>query len=119
MLTIHHTPYTIHTIHTIHHTHHTHHTPYTGISSFLAGHISSSIRTADSNVLDKLALASTALWQILICSAIGLSLSFTGVRALDGCGMSRIAGALLYLLVGLIGMNLDIRQVHDRPLIAP
>jgi hypothetical protein len=26
--------------------------------------------------------------------------------------MSRIAGALLYLLVGLIGMNLDIRQVR-------
>ena len=46
---------------------------------------------------------------------MGLALSFTPVRQLDGAGMSKVAGVFLYLLVTMIGMSLDITKVADNP----
>lgn len=52
-------------------------------------------------------------WVVLIVTAIGLSLSFTKMRALEGAGASKIGSAFLYLLVTTIGAKAEFHRVFD------
>jgi uncharacterized membrane protein len=60
-------------------------------------------------------LAEPLVWVIALCTAIGLSLSFTRARRLDGAGASTIGTLLLYVLIACIGMQMDIGAVFDKP----
>lgn len=60
-------------------------------------------------------LAEPLMWIIAICTATGLSLSFTRVRRLDGVGASTIGTLLLYVMIACIGMQMDIGAVFDKP----
>lgn len=65
--------------------------------------------------LERLSLTSGFFWIVVISTTIGLALSFTNVRRLEGVGASRVGSALLYILIATIGMNMDIGAVIGRP----
>lgn len=65
--------------------------------------------------LDRLSLTSGFFWIVVFATTIGLALSFTGARRLEGAGASRVGSALLYVLIATIGMNMNIGAVVERP----
>ena len=60
-------------------------------------------------------LAEPFVWVIAVSTMIGLGLSFTGARRLEGAGASNIGQLLLYVLIACIGMQMDIPALLDRP----
>ncbi len=65
--------------------------------------------------MDRLSLTSPFFWLISIATALGLGLSFTRARTLEGVGASRIGSLLLYVLVATIGMRMDVMAVFQNP----
>lgn len=65
--------------------------------------------------LDRLSLTSGFFWIVVIATTLGLVLSFTRARQLEGAGASRVGSAMLYVLIAIIGMNMDIGAVVERP----
>jgi len=65
--------------------------------------------------LEKFSLTSDFFWLIVIATTIGLILSFTRVRKLEGYGASRIGSLFIYVLVATIGMKMDIMAVFETP----
>ena len=65
--------------------------------------------------IQKMSLTSKFFWLIVLTTTIGLILSFTKVRDLEGAGASRIGSVFIYMLVATIGMNMDIRAVFLEP----
>lgn len=57
------------------------------------------------------------VWVIGLCTLVGLCLSFTRVRALEGAGASTIGTLLLYFLIAAIGMQMEIGALFDKPLL--
>ena len=55
------------------------------------------------------------VWVVVLSTFIGLGLSFTRVRTLDGAGASKIGTLLLYILIACIGMQMDIGALADKP----
>lgn len=54
-------------------------------------------------------------WVVIIATSVGLGLSFTAVRRLDGVGASQVGSVFLYLLVASIGAHAEFRKVLDAP----
>ncbi|MGA1524900.1 MAG: DUF819 family protein, partial [Planctomycetota bacterium] len=52
-------------------------------------------------------------WKIILVTTLGLGLSFTPLRALEGKGASRVGSVFLYLLVASIGAKADFAKVFD------
>lgn len=65
--------------------------------------------------LGRFSLTSPFFWLISIATALGLGLSFTRARSLEGVGASRIGSLLLYVLVATIGMRMDILAIFQSP----
>ncbi|MCP5477855.1 MAG: DUF819 family protein [Rhodanobacteraceae bacterium] len=65
--------------------------------------------------LSKYSLTSGFFWVVVIATTIGLLLSFSRARLLEGAGASKIGSAALYVLVATIGMHMDIGALFDRP----
>lgn len=55
------------------------------------------------------------VWVVMLATAIGLGLSFTRARRLEGAGASNLGQLLLYFLIATIGMQMDIFALLDRP----
>ncbi|MEP6633178.1 MAG: DUF819 family protein [Luteimonas sp.] len=55
------------------------------------------------------------VWVVVLSTLIGLGLSFTRVRTLDGAGASKIGTVLLYFLIACIGMQMNIAALADNP----
>jgi len=86
----------------------------TGIAHLLSGNIAGYIST-HAPQLDKFSLTSAFFWLILLSTLMGIALSFTKVRLLEGVGASRIATVFLYILVATIGMQMDIFAIMGNP----
>lgn len=65
--------------------------------------------------LKKYSLTSSFFWIVVVATTVGLGLSFTKLRTLEGAGASTFASAFLYLLVATIGMKMDILEIIQRP----
>ena len=65
--------------------------------------------------LKKFSLTSGFFWIVVIATTIGLSLSFTKARKLEGVGASRLGSVMIYILVATIGMHMDIKALADNP----
>lgn len=50
-------------------------------------------------------------WKIVIVTTIGMVLSFTRVRNLEGAGASRMGSVMIYLLVACIGAGADFNRL--------
>lgn len=66
--------------------------------------------------LDRLSLSSSFFWVILTVSTLGILLSFTRLKKLEGAGASKIGTVLLYILVTTIGMQMDITSIFNYPI---
>ena len=84
-----------------------------GLAHFGAESVSSTISTA----LDSQdgALSSKFFWIVVIATSIGLSLSFTRARKLEGAGASKFGTLLIFLLVAIIGTRMDVFQMAESP----
>lgn len=65
--------------------------------------------------LAQYSLLSGFFWLVVIATTLGVALSFTKLRALEGVGASRIGRAFIYILVATIGMNMDIIAIFQNP----
>jgi uncharacterized membrane protein len=65
--------------------------------------------------LERLSLTSTFFWIVVISTSLGLALSFTPLKTLEGAGASRIGSAMLYFLVASIGLGMDIGAIFTNP----
>lgn len=88
----------------------------TGLSHFLADPLVAWIGTLPAEWrLQDYSLDSRFFWLVVFATTIGLVLSFTRARQLEGAGASRIGSAMLYVLVATIGMHMDLAALLDRP----
>jgi uncharacterized membrane protein len=65
--------------------------------------------------LEKYSLTSGFFWLVIIATTLGVILSFTRLRQLEGVGASRWGRAFIYILVATIGMNMDILAIFSNP----
>ena len=65
--------------------------------------------------LERFSLTNKFFWVVIIATTMGVILSFTKVRNLEGAGASVIGRAFLFFLVATIGMNMDLSQVAKNP----
>ena len=61
------------------------------------------------------ALTTSFLWLVLIATTIGLALSFTKLRKLEGAGASKIGTVFIYILVATIGMEMNVGKALSNP----
>ena len=54
-------------------------------------------------------------WKIIFVTAIGVAISFTRLRNLEGAGASKIGTVMLYLLVASIGAKAEFAKVLEAP----
>jgi uncharacterized membrane protein len=54
-------------------------------------------------------------WVVLLVTTVGVALSFTPARRLEGAGASRMGSVFLYLLVTTIGAQAEFRRLLDAP----
>ena len=64
-------------------------------------------------------LLSGFFWLVVIATTIGVGLSFTKARKLEGVGASRFGSLFIYILVATIGMQMNIGEIlKNLPLFA-
>jgi uncharacterized membrane protein len=86
----------------------------TGIAHFGADIIAPWI-TINAPQLSTLSLTSGFFWIIIIATTLGMLLSFTRLRNLEGVGSSRLASVFLYVLIASIGMQMNILAIFKNP----
>ena len=57
-------------------------------------------------------LLSSFFWLVIFATTIGLILSFTEARKLEGIGASRMGSVFIYILVATIGMKMNLGEVY-------
>ncbi len=88
----------------------------TGMAHFLAGPLVAWIGSLPAEWrLQDYSLTSGFFWIVVFATTIGLVLSFTRARLLEGAGASKVGSAMLYVLVATIGMHMDLGALLDRP----
>jgi uncharacterized membrane protein len=85
----------------------------TGLSHALAGPLTRAFEGIE--WAERISLANEFFWITLIATTIGLLLSGTRVRNLEGVGASKLGSAMLYLLVATIGMKMDLGAIFTNP----
>ncbi|GAA4460096.1 DUF819 family protein [Nibrella saemangeumensis] len=65
--------------------------------------------------LNQFSLNAPFFWIVGLATAIGVGLSFTPVRNLEGAGASKIANVFLYLMIATIGLKMNILSIADHP----
>lgn len=86
----------------------------TGLAHYFSDHIAPAI-AVNFPGLDKYSLTSGFFWLVVIATTLGVVLSFTRARELEGAGASRIGSVFIYILVATIGMHMDIMAIFDDP----
>ncbi|RUO74235.1 DUF819 domain-containing protein [Pseudidiomarina sediminum] len=66
-------------------------------------------------VLKEFSLNKKFFWLIVIATTVGVALSFTRVRTLEGVGASKIGSLFVYILVATIGLHMDVSAIIDAP----
>lgn len=60
-------------------------------------------------------LSSGFFWVVVVSTSVGLILSFTRARSLEGAGASKLGSVFIYILVATIGMKMDITKTFENP----
>ena len=63
--------------------------------------------------LKRFSLTTEFFWLVVIATTLGVILSNTRARQLEGIGASRIGSAFLYVLVATIGMKMDLKAIFE------
>lgn len=86
----------------------------TGLSHLLADQIAPFL-AENHPELEKYSLTSSFFWLVVIATTMGVVLSFTKLRHLEGAGASKIGGLFIYILVATIGMQMDLMAIFENP----
>jgi uncharacterized membrane protein len=86
----------------------------TGFSHFFSDILSSLISNSYP-FLEKYSLGSKFFWLVIISTSLGVILSFTKLRKLEGVGSSKIGGLFIYILVLTIGLKMDLFAIFHNP----
>ena len=88
----------------------------TGLSHFLADLIVPWIQSMPAEWrLQDYSLDSRFFWIVVIATTLGVLLSFTRARRLEGAGASSVGSVFLYILIATIGMQMDLATITERP----
>lgn len=60
-------------------------------------------------------LSSTFFWMVVVATTLGVALSFTKAKKLEGVGASRIGSLFIFVLVATIGMKMDVTEIINTP----
>ena len=66
-------------------------------------------------ILAKFSLTSGFFWLVVIATTIGIALSFTKARTLEGAGASKVGSVFIYILVATIGMSMNVMEIFHNP----
>lgn len=86
----------------------------TGISHFCSDLIAPFIANNYPD-LSKYSLTSGFFWIVVIATTLGLILSFTKAKKMEGLGASKIGSVFIYVLVATVGMQMDIVAIIESP----
>jgi len=86
----------------------------TGLCHLLADFIAPFI-AENAPFLERFSLTSDFFWLIVLATTIGIGLSFTGIRNLEGAGASKVGSVFIYILVATIGMKMNVLKIFDNP----
>ncbi len=86
----------------------------TGFSHLAADIIAPWIRDVAPE-LARFSLTSGFFWLIVTATTLGLAMSFTKIRNIEGAGASKVGGVFIYVLVATIGMKMNILEIFDHP----
>ena len=90
----------------------------TGLSHFLAEPLVAWIKSLpEAWRLKDYSLDSRFFWLVIFATTFGVLLSLTRARKLEGAGASKIGTVMLYILIATIGMQMDLGQLADKPLL--
>jgi uncharacterized membrane protein len=70
---------------------------------------------ANFEIAQRLSLDSSFFWLVLTATAIGVILSFTPARRLQGVGASKVGSVFVYVLVATVGLNMNIGAILHSP----
>ncbi|MEN8138616.1 MAG: DUF819 family protein [Bacteroidota bacterium] len=65
--------------------------------------------------MNESSLSSSFFWLIVVSTTLGLLLSFTKAKKLEGAGASKIGSVFIYILVATIGMKMNVLQIFENP----
>jgi uncharacterized membrane protein len=68
---------------------------------------------ANTTWASRISLDSPFVWMVLSATTIGIALSFTPARQLEGAGASRVGSLFLYFLIASIGLQMDLKSLFD------
>ena len=68
---------------------------------------------ANTSWASRMSLDSPFVWMVLSATAMGIGLSFTPARRLEGAGASRVGSLFLYFLIASIGLQMDLKSLFD------
>jgi uncharacterized membrane protein len=71
--------------------------------------------TAHSPLLSRFSLGTSFFWLVGIATALGIGMSFTRLRRLEGAGASTLATVLLYVMIATIGLKMNVLAIMDQP----
>lgn len=90
-----------------------------GLAHLLGGNLSQSLTTTFESVRDPKSflsfLGGDFFWMVVVATAIGIGLSFTRAKNLEGAGASKLGGVFIYILVATIGMKMDLGRILENP----
>lgn len=85
----------------------------TGLAHFGADFLSSTFQ--DIEGWETSNLASQFFWLVVIVTSVGLGLSFTRARQLEGVGASRVGSVFIFILVATIGLKMNVLAIVEYP----
>ncbi len=90
----------------------------TGLAHFLAEPLVAWIKSLPATWrLQDYSLDSRFFWIVIFATTFGVLLSLTRARTLEGAGASKIGTIFLYVLIATIGMQMDLAQLAEKPLL--
>jgi uncharacterized membrane protein len=60
-------------------------------------------------------LHSSFFWIVVVATAIGVAMSFTPMRNLQGAGATKIGSIMIYFLIATVGLNMNIAALFATP----
>ncbi len=86
----------------------------TGIAHFLADLIAPWLRV-NMPELAKYSVHSEFFWLVVSATIMGVVLSFTKARSLQGAGAMKVGTVFVYILVATVGTHMNIKALFDAP----
>lgn len=60
-------------------------------------------------------MVNATAWKFILVTGLGIALSFTKARNLEGAGASKVGSVMIYLLIACIGAGANFRSIAEQP----